>query len=169
MKDDPGPARACVGCGALVPDIDGPTHAYIGASPGCWKIYGDVLARDYGTLRYPAWHRLTVDAYAAQHPGVPSRRSIQSVCMHLIALRLLLVRGLEPAFVTTVLRAAIRIAPGFRWLDPPSFADAPTILAVAAVDDVADLERAIHDWAQGVWDAWAPQHATIEAWASELV
>ena len=24
----------CVGCGAPVPDIDGPTHAYIGASPG---------------------------------------------------------------------------------------------------------------------------------------
>jgi hypothetical protein len=25
--------RACVGCGAMVPDLEGPTHRYIGASP----------------------------------------------------------------------------------------------------------------------------------------
>ena len=76
-------ARPCAGCGALVPVTDGPTHPYIGASPGCWAIYGEVLAREYGEYAYPPVHRLTVDAYAAQHPGVPSRRSIQSVAIHL--------------------------------------------------------------------------------------
>jgi hypothetical protein len=25
--------RACVGCGAMVPDLEVPTHRYIGASP----------------------------------------------------------------------------------------------------------------------------------------
>src|SRR5438105_15652536 len=53
----------CVGCGALVPDIGGPTHRYIGASPGCWQAYGELLPT--GTA-----HLLVVDVYAAQHPGV---------------------------------------------------------------------------------------------------
>jgi pimeloyl-ACP methyl ester carboxylesterase len=29
--------KACPGCGALVPDIDGPVHTYVPSSPGCWK------------------------------------------------------------------------------------------------------------------------------------
>ena len=49
--------RRCVGCGAVVPDIDGSTHPYIGASAGCWEIYGQVLAKEY---RYPPVHRLIV-------------------------------------------------------------------------------------------------------------
>ncbi|MEZ6209931.1 MAG: hypothetical protein R3B46_01610 [Phycisphaerales bacterium] len=39
----------------------------------------------YGQQRSPRWHRHTVDAYAASHPGVESRPSIQSVAGHLIA------------------------------------------------------------------------------------
>jgi hypothetical protein len=38
----------CTGCGAMVPDIEGPTHRYIGASPGCWQIYSEMQARGYG-------------------------------------------------------------------------------------------------------------------------
>src|SRR5436190_1879442 len=41
----------CIGCGVLTPDADGPTHPYLGASPGCWAVYGEVLAREYG--EYP--------------------------------------------------------------------------------------------------------------------
>lgn len=35
---DGGPTASapCPGCGALVPSSDGPTHPYLGASPGCW-------------------------------------------------------------------------------------------------------------------------------------
>src|SRR5690349_15169292 len=66
---------ACVGCGAMVPDIDGPTHRYLGASPGCWQIYGEVLAGKDGVMP----HRLLVDVYAAQHPGVEGKQSSQSV------------------------------------------------------------------------------------------
>ena len=90
--------RPCVGCGALVPEIEGPTHRYLGASPGCWAVYGEVLEKEYGDyLRYAPVHRLTVDAYAAQHPGVPSPQSIQSVAVHLIRLHLVLERGLRPS------------------------------------------------------------------------
>ena len=34
----------CVGCGAQVPKKQGPTHEYIGASPGCWELFGQLLA-----------------------------------------------------------------------------------------------------------------------------
>ena len=63
---------ACTGCGALVPDTPGPTHRYIGASPQCWALFGEVLAREYSDFRYASVHQLTVDSYAAQHPGTPS-------------------------------------------------------------------------------------------------
>src|SRR5687768_12382269 len=86
--------RPCAGCGALVPDSDGPTHAYIGASPGCWAVFGEVTAREYGDYRYASTHRFTVDVYAAQHPGPPERRSIQSVAVHLISLHLALEKGM---------------------------------------------------------------------------
>src|SRR5262245_21594553 len=28
----------CVGCGGLVPKMEGPTHRYMEASPGCWRV-----------------------------------------------------------------------------------------------------------------------------------
>ena len=41
------------GCGAGVPDIDGPVHGYPDASPGCWDLYGPVLAKKYGRTATP--------------------------------------------------------------------------------------------------------------------
>src|SRR5689334_17173258 len=76
---------ACPGCGLVLAEHDGPTHAYIGASPACWAKYGELLVREFGELRNPEVHRLSVDTYAVQHPGVPERRSIQSVAVHLMA------------------------------------------------------------------------------------
>ena len=37
----------CFACCALVPDIDGPTHKYMLSAPGCWKLYGEILAKEY--------------------------------------------------------------------------------------------------------------------------
>src|ERR687896_852498 len=127
--------RPCFGCGALVPEIDGPTHPYIGASPGCWAIYGEVLAKEYA---YPPVHRLTVDAYAAQHPGVPGRRSIQSVAVHLISLYLILERGYEPERATAAIREALESrSENFVWLDPPASLGGITVLDVREAEDLA--------------------------------
>ena len=84
---------ACPGCGALVPDTPGPTHRYIGAPGAVLGALREVLAREYSDFRYASVHQLTVDSYAAQHPGEPSRQSIQSVAVHLISLHLMLERG----------------------------------------------------------------------------
>jgi len=137
----------CAGCGATVPRSDGPTHEYIGASPGCWAIFTQL-----GT------NQLIVDAYAAQHPGTPSRRSIQSVAVHLISLLMQLEHGADPARARDAIRAALAIAYRFVWLDPPAWDNALTIV------DVRDAAGA-RAWAESVWRAWAPHHDTVRAWA----
>jgi len=53
----------CLGCGAQVPDIDGPVHAYMASAPGCWQTYGEVLAAEYSDVTYWPAHQLTVDTY----------------------------------------------------------------------------------------------------------
>ena len=67
----PGP-QPCPGCGLVAGPAEGPTHAYIGASPGCWARYGELLAAG---VPPPAPGQLAVDAYAVQHPGVAERRA----------------------------------------------------------------------------------------------
>ncbi len=157
----------CLGCGAIVAKSDGPTHAYIGASPGCWAVYGQVLAREYGEFAYPACHRLTVDAYAAQHPGRPSRRSIRSVAMHLVSLFLVLEEGLASDQATARIRHMLRRPVPFVWLAPPSFNGSLTIVDVAAAGELAEHEHLVGRWAASVWDAWHPHHETVRHWAAE--
>ena len=158
--------RQCVGCGALVPDIDGPTHPYIGASPGCWAIYGEVLAREYGEYRYPPVRQLTVDAYAAQHPGTASRRSNQSVSAHLISLYLQLERGYSPKQVIVALHEAATHKGDFQWLDPPASLGSVTVLDVHAAKDLSEHTEVVQQWGRSVWEAWTPHHETVRRWAN---
>ena len=60
---------ACPQCGVDLPDEDGPTHRYLGASPACWAAYCQALEREYADPAFFKNHRMTVDAYALQHPG----------------------------------------------------------------------------------------------------
>jgi hypothetical protein len=157
----------CTGCGALVPDVDGPTHRYIGASPGCWAIFGEVLAKEYSDYaRYTSAHQLTVDAYAAQHPGIPSRQSTQSVAIHLISLHVLLERGLDTAQATNTMRRALKRWEEFVWLEPPESPGWLTILDVIGAQDLAEHQSAVRRWAESVWEAWALHHATVRRWAA---
>jgi hypothetical protein len=162
---------ACPGCGALVSSADGPTHAYYGAAPGCWALYGEVLAREYGDFRYARLHRLTVDAYAAQHPGRPERRTIQSVAVHLIGLHL----SLEAAAgewaghdLSPVLQAAADRSAGYHWLEPPPSLGDVTVSDVHAAADPVEHLRTVRRWAEHTWAAWAPHHAQVRAWAAAV-
>ena len=86
----------CPGCRLLLPEGEGATHPYIGSSPACWALFGDILAREYSDPAYFRRHQLTVDTYAVQHPGRPERRSVQSVALHLVTLCLILEDGADP-------------------------------------------------------------------------
>lgn len=158
----------CPGCGRPFPPSDGPVHPYIGASAGCWALYGALLAMEYGDARLMRWHRLTVDAYTAQHPGVPERRSAQSVHVHLCGLHLTLERGLDPPAVARAMR---KMADGRRydWLAPPALATdigLAEVIAAAAGDRYPAVARA---WAEAVWSAWTPVHPVIRAEAEQAL
>jgi hypothetical protein len=157
--------KPCYGCGALVPDTNGPTHKYIGASPGCWAIYGEVLVKEYTDRRYYSIHRLTVDTYAVQHPGTPSRQTIQSVAIHLINLFLALERGYDFERATEAMRQALRHREEYVWLEPPASPGAMTVLDMAKAKNFPEHEGLVKRWAKSVWDAWSPHHETIRRWA----
>jgi hypothetical protein len=154
----------CHGCGAQVPASSGPRHRYIGASPGCWAIFGEVLARDYGELAMPPEHRFVVDAYAAQHPGQESKQAIRSVAVHLIALHLVLERC-WPIHRVPAEMARHTKRPDLYWLSPPEARGAINVLHVHDVQDPAQRAGVCRQWAESVWQAWASHHAQVRTWA----
>jgi hypothetical protein len=174
MDDRAGEAASdrlpCPGCGLRLPPADGATHPYVGASPACWALYSEILAREYGDPAYMAVHRLTVDAYCAQHPGEPERRSIQSVNVHLVGLHLVLDRGAAGPFARSVIGAITNVmADRLVWLEPPATLGARSVLDVAAARDAAEHGVRVRDWAESVWAAWRPHHPRIAALADEAV
>ncbi|CAN5621419.1 hypothetical protein BH24ACT22_BH24ACT22_01380 [soil metagenome] len=158
--------KPCPGCRASVPETDGPTHRYIGASSGCWEIFGEVLAREYEDYRYWPAHRMTVDAYAAQHPGTPSPQSTNSVAVHLISLYLTLEKGLSTEWTLKEMkRASDRGHESFFWLEPPMDPGEITVLDVRDANNPTDHKRLVEGWARSVWEAWEPHHETVRKWA----
>ena len=155
----------CPDCGLELPESDGPTHAYLGASAACWGVFGEVLAKEYQDARYFKVHQLTVDAYAAQHPGKPERRSIQSVALHLVGLYLALECGRPPAAIIEAHRACAARAQDFIWLEPPAPPFDLTIQDVAAADTPQDHMELVHAYADAVWRSWTPHHGIIRHWA----
>lgn len=143
----------CPGCHAAFADDDGPVHAYMTSSAGCWRRYGEVLAREYANpALFAAAHRLTVDAYALQHPGDPDeRRARQSVWLHYTSLRLIFEHDATHAEATR----ALQTLSDHRFGDRP---EAPDRYAVT-VDDLAragdqDHAQIALRWARCAYDAW---------------
>ncbi len=76
----------CPGCNGRFPDLDGPTHAYLTVSPGCWARFGQALALHYSDYRYWPAHQLLTDAYSLQHSRGEDPRAARSAMVHLGAL-----------------------------------------------------------------------------------
>jgi hypothetical protein len=145
--------EACPGCGAQLERVDGPTHRYLGASSACWQIYSAHLTTGP--------HALLIDAYAAQHPGVPSPQSIQSVGLHLLTLHAVLAHGSDPMWAR---RRVLRHKGAMQWLTPPAKIGDLTIVDVGA-DDSLQLR-----YITSVYEAWLRAHrATVEHWHATLV
>jgi hypothetical protein len=160
--------ETCFGCGARVPKKNGPTHQYIGASPGCWEIFTELLAKENDEYDYPPVNRLTVYAYAAQHPGSHSEKSIQSVAIHLIGLHLMLDLNYEAHHATQILGQAAESSHDFHWLEPPESLGSVTILDVEGAENIKDFTDRVHIWAHTVWQAWQTHHDQIRAWTELL-
>ena len=158
----------CPDCRALVPDVDGPTHAYLGGSAGCWAAWGELQARGYGDLSAAAAMPLAIDAYAAQHHGLAGRRQAQSVWVHLVSLCAILERGLAPADGIWLKHEMLRHDPVFPWLAPPADPGPVTVLDATAAGP-EEFAPVVWRWGASVWEAWTAHHGTIrERTAVEL-
>ena len=162
-------SERCPGCGLVLEPVTGPTHAYLGASPACWALYGRVLAREFSDLRYARFHGTTVDAYAVQHPGVAEGRTIRSAALHLIRLHLTIELGEQQQKATEVMARVARSRLEFEWLDPPKPNGAITVSEVAATENPDEHIAGVQRWAADVWEAWAAHHERVRQWLKEAL
>ena len=154
----------CFSCGGVFPDIEGPVHRYMSSSPGCWKVYGDILAREYSNPGYFEVHRLTVDAYAAQHPGATDRQSIHSVGVHLIRLCLFLEHDLTAENANDAMLKAAKNKHVFTFLQPPLNQGEITAADLANINSEKEHKTMVREWAECVWGAWSSHHHVIRTW-----
>jgi hypothetical protein len=154
----------CIGCGVVLPEQSGPVHRYMESSPACWGMFGEVLSREYSNPRLNDIHRYTVDAYAVQHPGRPSRSSIQSVGVHLIRLCLLLEKGLEMQYANDAMLEISKRKKSFVWLPPPASLGELTVRDVWKTTTEDEHRRMVKAWALSAWQAWSVHHRTIHQW-----
>jgi hypothetical protein len=132
-------------------------------------MYGEVLAREYsnpGLLQ--AVHRLTVDTYAAQHPGRESARSIQSVAVHLMSLCTLLEENSDDESAVGMIKEGVKAKGRYTWLVPPPTLGTLTVADVWGATEFSDHEKKVREWASSVWAAWAPHHGVVRRWCSSL-
>jgi hypothetical protein len=161
-------SSACPGCGAIFDDMEGPTHAYMESSPGCWAAFCEVLAREYSNPGLFDVHRLSVDAYAVQHPGKPSRQSIQSVTLHLLRLHLQLERGLRPERANDAMLALSEHKATFVWLEPPASRGSVTVAEVVPCVEVEAHRAAVSAWARSALSAWSLHRGTLDRWLEKV-
>jgi hypothetical protein len=160
----------CPGCGAEVPDIEElrSDHLYVGAAPGCWAAYTELLGFQMSDPGLAGVHSLCVDVYMAQHPGVPGRQASQSVWVHLVGLCLSLEHGFDgPASA----RAKARLAgpdAAFTWLEPPASLGDVTVQDVISTARAGDSSAA-RRWADSVWQAWSPHRSEIRRRTTALL
>lgn len=134
------------------------------SSPACWAAFCAVLEREYSNPDLMGIHRLTVDAWAVQHPGDGSRRAIQSVGLHLARLLIQLESGYSGEKANS---AMLRFA-GRKAELPELPARLSYRMTVADVVESVEPDAhrsAVVEWANATWADWADQHDFIRTWA----
>ena len=158
-------AERCPGCGVeLGDDPGGARHAYLASSSGCWEAFGELLAREFGDPEYFREHRLTVDAYAAQHPGDDDPPQTQSVAIHLIGLYHALELGTHPAELLRITQQLTRSRRRWPHLVAP-VAYPLTVVDVLAARSAAEHVALVQRWARTTWECWSRHHDLVREWS----
>lgn len=155
----------CFACGAESLAIEGECHPYMLASPGCWEMFTEIMAREFSDIRYWEGHQYTVDAYACQHIGIQEdKRAVNSVHIHLAALYGIFEEGIS-LHEAPVLRAQFsQYYKGkdlLQWLDPPQSFGEYTVFELWDNDDPELHFSIAENWARSVWLSWSHQHERI--------
>ena len=158
--------QLCPGCGSRLPALEGATHAYMLSSPACWDAFSRIMAREFSNPKLLPVHRLSVDAWAVQHPGDGSRRAIQSVGLHLARLMVQIEQGATGEAAHAAMLDFVSRKAELPELPPRTMYQ---ITVADVVDAVAidDHVRAVQRWAEATWLDWADQHQFIRDWASQ--
>ncbi|WP_299682593.1 DUF5946 family protein [uncultured Roseobacter sp.] len=155
----------CPGCGAVLKDIDGPTHPYMLSSPTCFAAYTELLAFEYSDPALMPTHRLSVDAFAVQHPGDGvSRQAIQSVGLHLARLAVQLQHLHVPNRSADIMLLLGKYKGELEALSPP-IEFSMTIADVQADAGTPAHICAVTNWAKSAWNDWREHHDYILDWA----
>jgi hypothetical protein len=154
----------CPGCGLVLPACDGPTHAYVGASPACWRLYGKASTLSWNRPDGLPVERLVVNAYAAQHPGRRQIRAVQSVAVHLMGLCRILERGDGPHPLYVRDRKPRRRTVDLHWLEPPDPIGTLTVCEAVVACPPDEHAARVEAWALDVWVAWERHHDTVRGW-----
>jgi hypothetical protein len=157
----------CPGCGLVMPVHAGPTHAYMGASPACWRLYGQASTLSWGQRDGLPLLRLVMNAYGAQHPGTNQVRAVQSVAVHLMGLCTILERGAqaEPQLMHVRERKpTARRTLDLHWLAPPRPNGTLTVRGPLDAAGREEHAASVEAWARDVWAAWEPHHETVRGW-----
>jgi hypothetical protein len=158
----------CFGCGAVVPNVAGPVHAYMLAAPGCWALYGSLLAWRSSLSGAPgvATSQYLIDTYAVQHATNPDRRNRQSVAVHLMSL----CAALEHDIPGSRLRHLIGewTHRDYPLLVPRPASFAVTLAGVAATPPEARPET-VCTWAGSTWADWSAHHQQVRGWLADAL
>lgn len=124
------------------------------------------MAREYSNPSLREVHRLSVDAYAVQHPGKQSRQSIQSVGLHLVRLLLQLERGLQAERANAAMLALGRHKQELCWLERAASLGDLTVASVLPCVEPEEHKAAVRAWAHSALAAWSMHRSTLERWAA---
>jgi len=163
----------CFSCGAKSLNFEGECHEYMLASPGCYEMFNEVLAREYSDLAYARAHHYTVDAYAVHHPGkADNPKAVRSTGIHLVSLYFLFEKQMK---LTQAAELKTAFAAYNKTLELVIPLQKPERFNEVTVFDVWDNERPgkhfeiCEHWARSAWNTWAEEHARIVKWSEQFV
>ncbi len=157
-------SERCPSCGASAPVAERTLEPKRPASPGCWQLYGEILADLYTTRRLLPLRQLAVDAYAVQHPAPPTRVEIQAIALHLMTLCLFFDDDIDPRHGSVLHQRIMAGRPSFELLTPPHRRGELTVVDAWSVSDANARAEALRRWGQSAWNAWSPHHGIVRAW-----
>lgn len=148
----------CEDCGA----------AAVQGKAGCREVFEEILAKEFSDYRYGKIHRLTVDAYALQHPEA-YMRSGKSFAAHLTGMS----AALEHEDTLDLNRTVQK------WLSSNPSIDKPVHLpeqrgdlTIAYIHSAADADEHVNrvrEWARDIWGAWTEHHNLARAFIRRAI
>jgi hypothetical protein len=127
-----------------------------GGRAGCQALWDEMMARSVTDLRYRGAYRLAFDTYCMQHVDTYGV-SAKSYAAHLMGLCCGIEHGGDAA-VYDVIHRSLNGSPALERPASPVARGSITLIAVAAAPDPGQHAQRVQQWAQDVWDAYAPQH-----------